>query len=198
MLFTNQFNSYTPVIPPEQKDIKILMITGEDFNDLEVYYPYYRFIEEGYKVIICSPDGGDIKGKNGIILSNTIPAANVYPHQSDVLYLPGGKAPEKLKKEEKILKIIKEFASTKKLICSICHGTLLLAVTDLIKGKKITGAKDISQEIEKAGAHFIDNAVVIDDNLISSRAPGDLPLQLRAIISHTKNVFESGKSLASI
>jgi protease I len=104
----------------------------------------------------------------------------------DALFIPGGYSPDKLRAHDKAVEFVKGFAEAKKPIFAICHAPQLLISANVLKGRSITGYKSIIQDIKNAGAKFTDEAVVIDDNIVSSREPDDLP----AFIEESLNMLE--------
>jgi len=161
------------------KGKSILILTADKTQDLEFFYPFYRFIEEGYQVDVVTPDGGKFEGKMGMGLKDSKSLDEVNPGQYALLYIPGGKAPEKLKKEEKALQLVEEFARSGKPIAAICHGAQLLAEAKLVAGKRIAAWPEVQKEIEEAGGSFVNEATVEDGQFITARWPGDLPSHLQ-------------------
>ena len=164
----------SPVLERLKKNKRIAIITGDNCEDIEFFYPYYRFFEEGYDVDVITLKGGSFKGKSGIGLNDSKTIDDVNPDAYELLYLPGGKAPEKLREDERVLKFVRDFAARAKLIAAICHGAQILAAAGLIKGKKISAWPEIKKEIEDAGATFVDKALVEDGQFITARKPADL------------------------
>ncbi len=161
----------------------VLVITADNVEDLEFFYPYYRFVEEGFNVDVATPKGGDFKGKMGYGLPGTWKMSDVNFADYDLLYIPGGKAPAELKKSKETLALVKKFAERGKPIAALCHGPQVLAAADLIRDKSIAGWPEIQDEIEKAGAVYTDEKTVVDGQFITARWPADLP-------SFMKNVLE--------
>lgn len=160
----------------------ILILTADKTEDTEFFYPYYRFIEEGYRVDVATPEGGAFKGKNGSGLEETKKIADVRSEDYDLLYIPGGKAPAKLKKMEEALALTRHFFESNKPIAALCHGPQVLAAAHIIEGRKIAGWPEIENEIVEAGGKFIDQETVIDGPFITARWPGDLPAHLAATL----------------
>lgn len=160
----------------------ILILTADKTEDTEFFYPFYRFIEEGYKVDVATPEGGAFKGKNGSGLHETKKISEVSSADYDLLYIPGGKAPAKLKKIEEVLALVRHFFESNKPIAALCHGPQVLAAAHLIEGRKIAGWPEIENEIVEAGGIFIDQETVIDGPFITARWPGDLPAHLAATL----------------
>jgi len=173
-------------IQPEKNAKRILILTANDAQDLEFFYPYYRFIEAGYHVDVATPKGGEFKGKQGMGLKYTIALSDADASQYALLYIPGGNAPEELKRNEDALSITKHFADSKKPIAAICHGAQLLAAAKVIKGYNIAAWPAVEGEIKEAGGKYVNEATVIDGQFITARWPGDLPSHL----AHTLEALE--------
>lgn len=175
-------DTFTPEMD-ETSAKSVLILTADNVEDLEFFYPYYRFIEEGMNVDVATPKGGDFKGKNGYGLPGTFKISDVSASDYDLLYIPGGKAPAELKKNAETLELVKTFASSGKPVAALCHGPQVLAAAGLIREKSIAAWPEIQDEVEKAGAVFVDEKTVVDGQFITARWPADLP-------SFMKNVIE--------
>lgn len=165
---------------------KALIISADSFEDSELLVPLYRLKEEGYEVDIASLKRGRIQGKHGYRVDVTLKIDDVDPDEYELLILPGGKAPEELRKSEKVLEVVKRFHSSKKPIAAICHGPQILVSAGLLKGIKATCYRTVAKELKSAEAIYTDSEVVVDGNIITSRQPGDLPAFLREIIRKVK------------
>lgn len=170
-----------PIPQRLKKNKRIAIITGDKAEDVEFFYPYYRFQEEGYEVDVITIDGGSFECKHGLGLKDSKTIEDVNPDFYELLYLPGGKAPEKLSDNKDVLKFVRDFAARGKTIAAICHGPQVLAAAGLLKGKKIAAWPGIKDEIEKAGATFCDEALKEDGQFITARKPGDLHRHLSGI-----------------
>lgn len=175
----------------------ILIITADKCEDLEFFYPYYRFIEAGYRVDVATPDGGSFKGKQGLELKSSRKLEDIDPEIYKLLYLPGGKAPATLKKNDKALEVAKFFAKNGKLISAICHGPQILAAADVIRGRRIAGWPEIKDEITEAGAEYADEETVLDGPFITARMPGDLPSHVRQTLETFAEYLQSSKKAVS-
>lgn len=173
---------YVPVRPEQMNGKKVLIIVGKDFNDMETFYPYYRLTESGYDVTVASMTGGHIQGYGGHILLDTVAVSELNYRDYDGLYLPGGKAPAKLRKNDDIISFVQDFASLGRPISAICHGPQILVTAGLAEGRTMTSFPDVGKEIRAAGGYHVDQPVAIDGNLVTSRLPSDLPLNLRAFL----------------
>jgi protease I len=166
----------------KSKGKSILILTASGTQDLEFFYPYYRYIEEGYQVDVVTPQGGEFKGKHDMGLKDTRAIRDVDASQYDMLYIPGGKAPEELKKDRDALALAQRFAEQGKPIASICHGAQVLAAAGLVQGYRIAAWPDVAKEVEDAGGRYTDEPTVIDGAFITARWPGDLPFHVAATL----------------
>lgn len=166
------------------KIIRALILTADRFEDMELFFPYFRLLEEGLEVDIAAPKEGSIQGEHGYDLEIKRKFDDVNPEDYDLLLIPGGSpdgAPATVRKDAKAQAIAKSFFKSNKLVCSICHGPWLLASSDLVRGRHLTsyGYDGVPEDIKKAGGIFEDREVVVDGNLVTSRYPGDLPAFMR-------------------
>lgn len=168
-------DTFKPEMQPAAVSHSVLIITADKVEDTEFFYPYYRFVEEGFKVDVATPDGGEFKGKNGSGLKDTKKISEVKASQYDLLYIPGGKAPERLKKEDAAINLVKQYAASGKPIAAICHGPQLLAKAGVISGRRIAAWPEVEKEVVEAGAVYVNKATVLDAQFITGRWPGDLP-----------------------
>jgi protease I len=151
-----------------------LMLSGNLVQDHEFIYPYYRLLEDGFKVDVSLLGGKPVEGILGTKIPPNKDQKILSPNDVDVknynlLILPGGaKAMEYLRQDEKIIDIIKEFYVKKILIGSICHGAQLLISANIVKGKKISGYYSIKDDINNAGATYFNNPYVEDSGIITS------------------------------
>ena len=159
--------------------MKALIISADNFEDSELLVPYYRLKEEGIEVDIASMKKGKIKGKHGYEVRVDKTLKKVKPDDYDLLLLPGGRAPEAVRKEEQAVKIAKDFFGKDKPVSAICHGPQLLITADLVKDRRATCYKSVAEELKDAGGIYQDKEVIVDGNLVTSRQPSDLPAFLR-------------------
>jgi protease I len=159
--------------------MKALIISADNFEDSELLVPYYRLKEAGIEVEVASPQPGSIRGKHGYEVAVDRTLAQVEPDSYDILILPGGKAPETVRKEQKALEIAKRFFARNKPVAAICHGPQTLISAGLVKGRRATCYRTVAGEMRDAGARYEDNEVVVDGNLVTSRQPADLPAFMR-------------------
>jgi len=162
--------------------MKALIISADNFEDTELLVPYYRLKEEGVDVDIASIQKGTIKGKHGYEVQANKALKEVNPDDYGILILPGGKAPETVRKDKNALEIAKYFFQKNKPVSAICHGPQTLITAGLMKGRHATSYKSVAQEMKDSGALYEDKEVVVDGNLITSRQPSDLPAFMREIM----------------
>ncbi len=171
-------DTFTPTTHGRANGKSILILTADKTQDLEFFYPFYRFNEEGYKVDVATPKGGELKCELGMGIKNTLALDSVNAEDYCLLYIPGGKAPEELKKNPKAIALAKAFAKSNKPIAAICHGPQLLAAADLIKGHTIAAWPEVEKEVQDAGATYANEPTVVDGQFITARMPADLPSHL--------------------
>ncbi|TSB46963.1 type 1 glutamine amidotransferase domain-containing protein [Alkalicoccobacillus porphyridii] len=158
------------------QDKKILAVVDEEFEDLELWYPILRLQEEGATVDLV----GD-KANHTYVGKYGVPATSVYSYddiesdQYDAVLVPGGWAPDKLRRYSKLLSIIKEMDRDQKPIGQICHAGWVLISAGILKGRTVTSTPGIRDDMENAGATWLDEAVIVDGHIVSSRRPPDLP-----------------------
>ena len=148
---------------------KALIITGKFVQDPEFIFPFYRFKEEGFEVVVATEDGKETFGVWGtkVPVDTTFDAIRV--DEYDVLVLPGGaRAMEYIRQNKKALDFIHEWNTKGKPIACICHGAQLLISAKVVKGRKISGYYSIKDDLENAGATYVDAPAVIDKNIVTS------------------------------
>ncbi len=162
--------------------MKALIISADSFEDTELLVPYYRLKEAGGEVAVASLRRGAIQGEHGYVAMADKTLAEVNPEDYAILILPGGKAPEKVRKEPIALEIARHFFARQKPVAAICHGPQILISAGLLQGRHATCYESVAEELKAAGARYEDREVIVDGNLITSRQPDDLPAFLREIM----------------
>lgn len=163
---------------------KIAILATDDFEDQELKFPYDRLRNAGYKVIIVGPvQDRVIKGKRGLEVTTDLSIEAIKADDFDLLIIPGGYSPDKLRINPAAVNLVKQFFQANKPVAAICHGPQLLISAEVVKDRKITSWASVAVDLKNAGAHFVDEPVVIDRNLITSRKPADLPQFVDAIIA---------------
>jgi len=151
-------------------------------NDHEVWYPIYRLREAGMKVTVIGPERKDYVSKLGQILPADIAAKDAVATLYDALIIPGGYAPDMMRLCPEMIALTAKHHQHGKPIAAICHGSWLLASANIIRGKRVTGAPSIKDDLVNAGGQFEDAEVVVDGAIITSRKPADLPAFCREIL----------------
>jgi len=162
--------------------VKVLFLSANDFEDVELIYPLHRLREEGHEVYIASFERGKITGKHGYTVEVQLAFDEVDPDEFDALVLPGGKAPERVRLSEKAVAITKKIFEDGKPVASICHGPQILISAKVLRGRKGTSTITIRDDVVNAGAEWINREVVVDGNWVSSRHPGDLYAWMREFV----------------
>jgi protease I len=155
---------------------RVLSLVDEEFEDLELWYPIYRVREEGADVVLAGADKNrTYVGKYGVPAKSDVAFDEVAAADYDGLLVPGGWAPDKLRRYPKVLQLVREMDAAGKSIGQICHAGWVLISAQILRGRRVTSTPGIRDDMENAGAIWLDEAVVVDGNLISARRPPDLP-----------------------
>jgi protease I len=173
--------------------MKVLMISADGFEDLELLIPYYRFREENIPSDLASMERESISGKHGYEARVDRTLDEIDPAEYDFLVLPGGKAPAAIRREPKALEVARAFMEAGKPVAAICHGPQILVSAGLLAGRRATCYESVAGELEQAGAEYVDEEVVVDGNLITSRHPGDLPAFMRELMAMLKGCAAGGR-----
>ena len=160
-----------------------LCFVGEDYEDLELWYPKHRLIEAGARFVVAGQKAGEkYLGKNGYPCVSDIAIQGIDTVPYHGLICAGGWMPDKLRRDPEVLRITREFAAAGKLVAAICHGGWIPISAKIYDGVKVTGSPGIKDDLINAGAVFEDASVVVDRHFVSSRKPDDLPDFCRGII----------------
>jgi len=163
---------------------RFLCFTGDDYEDLELWYPKLRLIEAGATFDVAGDQAGKkYHGKHGYPCVSDLAIAGLRAADYDGLICAGGWMPDKLRRDPEVLRITREFADQSKLVAAICHGGWIPISAGVYRGVRVTGSPGIRDDLVNAGAVFEDAAVVVDRHFVSSRRPDDLPDFCRAMLS---------------
>ncbi len=166
---------------------KAAILIADNFHVLEAFYPYFRLKEAGMKVFFVGDEAGKVYyDYNGEPLKCDLSIYEALKQQYDLVFCPGGFAPMKLRSDEKMLKFAIDHFQAGKLFAAICHAGSFLVSMDVLKGKKATSYFTLKDDLLNAGAEYIDDAPVLDGNLITARTPDDLPGLLESIILYLR------------
>ncbi|PRH77471.1 peptidase [Streptomyces solincola] len=175
---------------------KILIVTGDAAESLEVLYPYQRLLEEGYEVHIAAPSRKRLRfvvhdtesghdtytEKPGYTWPADLAFSEVEPSRYAAVVIPGGRAPEYLRNDPELRKIVKSFFDADKPVAQICHGPLLTAAVGALDGRRVTAYPALEFDMQSAGATFQDVPTVVDGPLVSARGWPDHPMWMRAFL----------------
>jgi protease I len=162
---------------------RILIIVGDIYEDLELWYPKLRLIEAGAEVIVAGPEADTVYvGKNGYPCKSDASFSDVDPATFDGLVVPGGFMPDKLRREKLVLDLVRHFHEQGQLVAAICHGGWIPISAGVYQGIRVTGSPGIKDDLVNAGAIWEDAPVVVDKHHVTSRKPDDLPEFCRGIL----------------
>ena len=165
------------------KTKKIAIMVDQMYQTLEVWYPYYRLKEADCEVhFIAAEADKTYPSKEGYPCVSHLAASEVNHEQYDCMVVPGGFAPDFMRRNNDMIKFAKDMVNADKIIAAICHGAWLLCSTKIYKGKTATCYLSVRDDIKNAGAKYVDEECVVDGNLITARKPDDLPAFCTAIL----------------
>jgi len=167
---------------------KVAVLVENDYQDQEVWVPLFRLREEGYETVVIGTGAEKYTSKYGYPIKADLAAARASSGDFKGVIIPGGWAPDRLRLDPAVLKLVRELFDSGRVVAAICHAGWVLASAGVAKGKKLTAYKAIRDDMIHAGAEFIDAEVVRDGNLITSRTPDDLPAFCRAVVAALKEV----------
>lgn len=169
---------------------KIIALVDEEFEDLELWYPIYRVREEGAVVHLVGPEKHKkYIGKYGVPAEADFAFSEVNSADYDGILVPGGWAPDKLRRYDKVIQLIREMDADSKPIGQICHAGWVLISAKILNDRKVTSTPGIRDDMENAGAVWFDEAVVVDGHIISARRPPDLPPYAKAFCDRLAQGF---------
>ena len=164
--------------------LRFLCFVGEDYEDLELWYPKLRLVEAGAEVVVAGERAEHLfSGKHGYPCVSDVAIAGVDSGEFHGVVVPGGWMPDKLRRSGKVLELVREFAAAEKIVAAICHGGWIPISAGVYDGVRVTGSPGIKDDLVNAGAIWEDAPVVVDRHFICSRKPDDLPEFCRAIIA---------------
>ncbi len=167
----------------ELKGKHIAILVEDLYNEFEFWYPYYRMKEAGAEVTVVGTGAKEYHSKIGLPAPGGVSAESVKAEQFDAVIIPGGYAPDRMRRNAAMLKLVRDCFNQGKIVAAICHAGWMLVSAGILKGKKATCFISIKDDLVNAGATYLDQEVVRDGNLITSRTPDDLPAFCREIIA---------------
>ncbi|HTG48766.1 MAG TPA: type 1 glutamine amidotransferase domain-containing protein [Actinomycetota bacterium] len=161
-------------------DLRAVILTADKFEDMELFVPYFRLLADGVLADIAAPTMEEIGGEHGYSIMPDVVIDDVDPGDYDLLVIPGGfpdGAPATVRRITHAQEIVRSFFAASKPVASICHGPWLLVSADLVRGRTLTSYwhDGVPEEIVGAGGNWVDEPVVVDGDLVTSRWPADIP-----------------------
>ncbi|UCG39605.1 MAG: type 1 glutamine amidotransferase [bacterium] len=164
------------------RDRRVGILVETLYQDQELWYPYYRMMEEGAEVVVVGPRVDTFTSKYGYPAKADAAAGDVAAEDLDALIIPGGYAPDHMRRHKAMVDLVAEMDRQGKVVAAICHAGWMLASAGILEGRTVTGFFAIRDDMVNAGARWVDREVAVDRNLITSRQPSDLPAFCRAVI----------------
>jgi protease I len=162
---------------------RIAILVEDLYNEFEFWYPYYRMKEAGAKVTVVGTGAKEYHSKIGLPAPGGTAAESVKAADFDAVIVPGGYAPDRMRRSAAMLKLVSDCYDQGKIVAAICHAGWVLVSAGILRGKTATCFFAIKDDVVNAGAKYVDQEVVRDGNLITSRTPDDLPAFCRQIIA---------------
>jgi len=168
------------------KDIdgkKVAILVDREYQELEVWGPYYSLIAHGANVLRVGPEAEEVyPSKLGYPCPSDVGVKHVKGGDFDAVVIPGGWAPDHMRRDEAMVSFVRQAVSAGVVLAAICHGGWMLCSTDVLKGKRATSFMAIRHDMINAGAEWVDEECVIDGNVITARKPDDIPAFIKAIV----------------
>ena len=165
------------------KGKRIAILAENLYQEMELWVPYYRLKEEGAEVKVVGAGGAtSYASKHGYPVNVDAQAEAVSAVEFDAVIVPGGYAPDMMRRHEAMVRLVREVGQDGKIVAAICHAGWMLASADVVRGKEVTSFFSIKDDMVNAGARWVDREVVVDGTLITSRKPDDLPAFCREIV----------------
>lgn len=166
---------------------RVAFIVDNVFEDSEFQEPYDRVRDAGHEAVIVGMSAGkEITGKNGTKLTVEIGSSDITAAEVDAVVVPGGFSPDKVRTDENLVAMVRDAFDDGKPVAAICHAGWMLAEADILRGRTMTSVRNIRTDLINAGATWVDEELVTDGNLITSRTPKDLPVFCDALIAALK------------
>jgi protease I len=166
----------------ELREQKVALLVDNHYQEHEFWYPYYRLQEAGADVEVLARKEGVYESKHGLEVEASKGVADASPRHYQGIVIPGGYAPDLMRRSETLTRFVAEADSADRIIAAICHAGWVPISANIVDGRKLTSYHAIRDDLVNAGANWVDREVVRDGNLITSRKPADLPAFLSAII----------------
>jgi protease I len=166
---------------------KAIILVDNGFEDIEFLYPFYRLQEAGLEVeVVGHKIGESYSGKKGASVMSDKSPNDLNLEDYEVMIIPGGWAPDRMRTKTEMVDLVKKVMKKGLVVGAICHGAQMLVEADTVKSRRLTCVRSVSTDVKNAGGLYLDEPVVTDGNLVTSRFPQDLPLWMPAIIKLLK------------
>lgn len=165
------------------KDKHIAILAEDDYQELELHYPRLRLIEAGARVSVLGAGKEVYHSAKGYAVKPDADASDVNPDDFDAVVIPGGMAPDRMRRHAGMIDLVRSLNEAAKPVAWICHAGWVPVSADIVRGRRVTSFPSIRDDMVNAGAEWVDQEVVVDGHLISSRVPDDLPAFCKAILS---------------
>jgi protease I len=166
---------------------RIAILAADLYQEMEIWYPLLRFREDGAETVVVGAEAGKTyASKKGYPVVADKSIVDVHARDFDAVVIPGGWAPDTLRQDQRMLNFVREMDKAGKVVAAICHAGWVLCSADTLRGRKVTCFRAIKDDMVHAGAQYVDEEVVVDGNLITSRMPTDLPAFCREIVKALK------------
>ena len=162
---------------------RVLVFVDDGYEELEFWYPRLRLAEEGAVVSVAAAEKTTYHGKYGYPVKADLAYAEIDPSAYDAVVIPGGRAPDRIRRHPTALAVVRDMARSRKVVAAVCHGPHVLISAGVLRGVRATSFSSIKDDVVNAGAQYADEPVVVDGNIITSRKPADLPAFARAIVA---------------
>jgi protease I len=168
----------------ELAGMRVAILAEALYEDLELWYPYYRLREAGADVFVVGSGSAEVyQSKHGYPVSVDAEADTVTASQFDAVIIPGGYSPDHMRRHPGMVKLVREAYEQGKIVAAICHAGWMLVSAGIARGHTLTSFRSIKDDMVNAGANWVDREVVRDGNLVTSRSPADLPAFMRTIVA---------------
>ena len=168
-----------------RRELRIAVLTEDMYEDVEFWYPFYRLKEAGYlPIVIGSGKKDSFQGIHGLPNKADMSIKDAKAENFDAVVVPGGYAPDRMRLHPEFAQFVKLMHDRGKLVASLCHGPWILASAGIVNGRKLTCWPSLKDDLMNAGARYIDDRVVLDGNMITSRCPDDLPAFMAEVIRY--------------
>ena len=163
---------------------RAVVLAENGYEDLELWVPYYRLLEEGAEVVLAGHEKQTYSSKHGYPCEVDATVASLNPKEFDAVVIPGGVAgPDRLRRHREVLDLVWKMDEDEKIVAAICHAAWVPISAGIVKGRRMTSYASVKDHCINSGAKWVDQECVVDGNLITSRSPDDLPAFCRAIVS---------------